>query len=155
MYNFLCLAHLCSELAAFAFWTPTISCPHSPSCHQSGFALFVWVYHTCFLFQHCLLLRPITFIQTRAGWRKFISLSICPDQYWAYPASSSVDITGCETDQLLPSNVKFTNEWSYTYTLPCAFITFRQTTLPGLHSCVCLVVLFLVFLIKLKPNVTF
>ena len=74
-----------------------------------------------------------------------------PLQSVSWALSPGLKWLGCEADQLLSSNVKVTNEWSYTYTLPYAIITIRETTLPWLHSCLCPVVLFLVvFLITLS-----
>lgn len=128
----------------------------------------VWVCPVCLCLSHTLLPLPALFIvktnniYSNLCWLQEVQLSSKlsiailgpthpPLQWVSWTLSPCLKWMGCEADQLLPLNVKVTNNWSYTYTFPCAFITFRETTLPWLTSCLCPVVLFLVvFLITLN-----
>lgn len=128
----------------------------------------VWVCSVCLCLSHTLLPLPAPFIiktnniYSNLCWLQKVYLSSelsilvlgptqPPLQWVSSTLSPGLKWLGCETDQSLPLNVKVTNDWSHTYTFPCAFITFRETTLPWLHSCLYPVVLFLViFLITLN-----
>ena len=158
MYNFLCLSHLCSELAPFAFWAPTTVTISSS----------VWVCCVCLGLSPALLpLLALFIIKTNNIYSSLcwlqdiylsskLSISVLgpthpPLQWVSWTLSPGLKWLVCEADQSLQLNVKVTNDWSYTYTFPCAFITFREKTLPWLRSCLCPVVLFLVvFLITLS-----
>jgi len=149
-------------------WLPLHSEYQPYRVHSHDLIISLGLPSVCLCLSHTLLPLPALFIvktnniYSNLCWLQEVYLSSRlsililgpthpPLQWVSWTLSPCLKRMECEADQLLPLNVKVTNDWSYTYTFPCAFITFRETTLPLLTSCLCPVVLFLVvFLITLN-----